>query len=201
MIFIVFIQVDAATNREQIVCYCNHLTSFGSNLLVVPNPIDFDSVFQNFGSGPENVAVLTLISTILGVYIIGVIWARRADKRDSLFVRIWDCTWYLLCTHFCFIIIKNVPYNILRLHLTLLHFVVWHGRSYFIPDIKPIFHLANLFARTHKKVGTVATCSRRIFSPASFNQSRCRILVFASRRASKVAKWKIIRLDWTALCV
>ena len=52
----------------------------------------------------------------------------------------------------------------------------------------PIFHLATLFARTDKKVGTLPTCSRRIFSPASFNQSRCRILVFASRRANKVAK-------------
>ena len=58
-------------------------------------------------------------------------------------------------------------------------------------SVKPIFHLANLFARTHKKVGTVPTCSRRIFSPANFNQSRCRILVFAWRRANKVAKWKI----------
>jgi hypothetical protein len=32
------------------------------------------------------VAVLALISTILGVYIIGVVWARRADKRDELLV-------------------------------------------------------------------------------------------------------------------
>ena len=30
-----------------------------------------------------------------------------------------------------------------------------------------------------------------IFSPDNFNQSRCRILVFAARRANKVAKWKI----------
>ena len=56
--------------------------------------------------------------------------------------------------------------------------------------LKPVFHLANLFARTEKKVGTVPTCSRRIFSPTNFNQSRCRILVFASRRANKFAKWK-----------
>ena len=56
--------------------------------------------------------------------------------------------------------------------------------------LKPVFHLATLFARTDKKGGTVTTCSRRIFSPANFNQSRCRILVFASRRANKVAKWK-----------
>ena len=57
--------------------------------------------------------------------------------------------------------------------------------------IKPIFHLANLFARTDKKVGTVPTCSQRFFSPANFNQSRRRIPVFASRHANKVAKRKI----------
>ena len=66
-------------------------------------------------------------------------------------------------------------------------------KSFSAPDpnrLKPVFHLAILFARTEKKVGTVPTCSRRIFSPAKFNQSRWRILVFASRRASKVEKWK-----------
>ncbi|XP_028416899.1 polycystic kidney disease protein 1-like 2 [Dendronephthya gigantea] len=77
-------RVAPGTNKETIVCYCDHLTSFGSDLLVAPNPIDFDSVFQNFGSLAENVAVLALISTILGLYIIGVIWARRADKKDLL---------------------------------------------------------------------------------------------------------------------
>ena len=48
--------------------------------------------------------------------------------------------------------------------------------------LKPIFHFANLFVRTDKKVGMVPTCSRRIFSPANFNQSGSWILVFASRR-------------------
>ena len=42
-----------------------------------------------------------------------------------------------------------------------------------------------LFARTHKKVGTLPTCSRWIFSPANFNLSRCRSLVFASREQSR----------------
>ncbi|XP_028413717.1 uncharacterized protein LOC114536572 [Dendronephthya gigantea] len=79
-------KVAIGTNRGQILCSCNHLTSFGSDLLVAPNPIDFDSVFSNFGSLAENVAVLALISTILGLYIIGVIWARRADKKDLLMV-------------------------------------------------------------------------------------------------------------------
>ena len=81
-----FFKVAPGTDKESIVCYCTHLTSFGSDLLVAPNPIDFDSVFQNFGSLAENVAVLVLISTIIGAYILGVIWARRADKKDLLMV-------------------------------------------------------------------------------------------------------------------
>ena len=72
-------------------CLCTHLTSFGSDLLVAPNPIDFDAVFSNFGSLAENVAVLVLISTILGMYILGVLWARRADKRDLMMVGALSC--------------------------------------------------------------------------------------------------------------
>ena len=50
-------------------------------------------------------------------------------------------------------------------------------------SLKPIFHLANLFARTGKKVGTVPTCSRRIFSPVNFNQSRAAGFLFSLRDA------------------
>ena len=63
--------------------------------------------------------------------------------------------------------------------------------KYLYGSFKSIFHLATLFARTDKKVGTLPTCSRQIISPANFNQSLCRILVFASRPTNKVAKWKI----------
>ena len=57
--------------------------------------------------------------------------------------------------------------------------------------IKARFPLGEFVRANRKKVGTVPTCSRRIFSPTNFNQSRCRILVFASRRANKFAKWKM----------
>ena len=58
--------------------------------------------------------------------------------------------------------------------------------------VKPVFHLANLFARTDKKVGMAPSCLRRIFSPVNFNQSHHQILiVFTSCRAKKVAKWKV----------
>ena len=111
------LQVDAATNREQIVCYCNHLTSFGSDLLVAPNPIDFDSVFKNFGSLAENVAVLALISTILGFYIIGVVWARRADKRDALLVGVFNVDANFLTIPYHTIPYHTIPYHIILFHI------------------------------------------------------------------------------------
>ena len=48
------------------------------------------------------------------------------------------------------------------------------------------FPLGEFDRANRQKVGTVSTCSRRIFLPANFNQSRGRIFVFASRRANKV---------------
>ena len=115
------------TNREQIVCHCNHLTSFGSDLLVAPNPIDFDSVFSNFGSLAENVAVLALISTILGGYIIGVIWARRADKKDLLMVS-WCIMFVLPCFHF--FAASTIPYHTIPYHTIPYHTIPYHTIPY-----------------------------------------------------------------------
>ena len=39
-------------------------------------------------------------------------------------------------------------------------------------ELKPVFHLATLSAQTEEKVGTVPSCSRRIYSLTHFNQSR-----------------------------
>ena len=52
---------------------------------------------------------------------------------------------------------------------------------------KACFPLDEFVRANRKKVGRTV----RIFSPVNFNQSRCRILVFASHRANEVAKWKM----------
>ena len=59
-------------------------------------------------------------------------------------------------------------------------------------QLKAYFPLDD-FVRANRQKSRNASylLSRRIFSPANFNQSRCRIPVFASRRTNKVAKWKI----------
>ena len=52
------------------------------------------------------------------------------------------------------------------------------------------FPLGDFVRANRQKSRNSPSCLRRIFSLANFNQSRCWILVFALRRANKIAKWK-----------
>ena len=55
----------------------------------MPNKLDFDVVFKEFGRLGEtgNVAVLIAIIVALLLYLLVVIFGRRADKRDKAKVR------------------------------------------------------------------------------------------------------------------
>ena len=54
-----------------------------------PNKLDFDVVFKEFGRLHEtgNVAVLSAIIVALLLYLLVVIFGRRADKRDKAKVK------------------------------------------------------------------------------------------------------------------
>ncbi|XP_070548690.1 polycystin-1-like protein 2 isoform X2 [Ptychodera flava] len=64
------------------VCGCNHLTSFATDFFVPPNSIDFGTVFQKFANLGENASVFSTIFVIFGLYLVGVYFCRRADKKD-----------------------------------------------------------------------------------------------------------------------
>jgi len=49
---------------------------------VKPNPIDFDNVWISFGDIHDNMAVLATVISIFLLYLLVIIWARRADIRD-----------------------------------------------------------------------------------------------------------------------
>lgn len=53
---------------------------------MAPNPIDFDKVWENFGKLSEtgNFVVLATVCSIFGAYVIGLVFARRADKNDEM---------------------------------------------------------------------------------------------------------------------
>ena len=57
---------------------------------MAPNPIDFDKVFTEFDRLPEsgNVAVIIAVSCVFGLYLLLLVWARKADMQDALKVDI-----------------------------------------------------------------------------------------------------------------
>ena len=73
------------TKPELIQCKCSHLTSFASDFLVAPNPIDFGKVFSADLS--KNFVVLLVVCLLFGLYFVLVIIARRFDKKDLEKVR------------------------------------------------------------------------------------------------------------------
>lgn len=60
---------------------------------MAPNPIDFDYVLRQFPDIFEsgNVLVLAMVMSIFGLWIIGIVIARRADRKDEYKVRKSDC--------------------------------------------------------------------------------------------------------------
>ncbi|KAJ7340518.1 hypothetical protein OS493_003270 [Desmophyllum pertusum] len=78
-------RVGQRSNSTSLHCLCNHLTSFGGGVLVMPNTLDFDVVFNELTrlDQTNNIAVLSAIIVVLLLYLLVVIFARRADKRDK----------------------------------------------------------------------------------------------------------------------
>lgn len=65
-------------------CLCNHLTSFGGEILVAPNSVDFDAVKKTLENlDPKDMLVLATVCFVFLVYFLVLLVARRADKRDA----------------------------------------------------------------------------------------------------------------------
>ncbi|OWF47600.1 Polycystic kidney disease and receptor for egg jelly-related protein [Mizuhopecten yessoensis] len=75
-------RVSNITTPEVTVCMTNHLTSFGGDFAVPPNTIDFTNVWAKFKNLNENAAVFSTVISLMGLYIILLIWARYKDKKD-----------------------------------------------------------------------------------------------------------------------
>jgi len=82
-------QVGPSSNKKYLKCLCNHLTAFGGSFIQAPNPIDFNKVFTEFTRLGEtgNIAVLVTVMSVFLIYLLLVVFARRADKRDEKKVR------------------------------------------------------------------------------------------------------------------
>lgn len=60
------------------VCECNHLTTFGS-FFVEPNALKPFS----FALLKESYVLMVAVATILLLYLVGLIFTRRADQEDT----------------------------------------------------------------------------------------------------------------------
>lgn len=93
---------------------------------MAPNPIDFDKVFTEFDRLPEtgNVAVIIAVSCVFGFYLLLLVWARKADKKDSLkvgtapYVHRNECV-LLVYSNECFFLRMLITHSILKMNLFL----------------------------------------------------------------------------------
>jgi len=65
-------------------CMCTKLSPtsiFSAEFFVPPNTINFATVFAKINIA-DNPAVFSTVIVFIGVYLIMLLWARRADKAD-----------------------------------------------------------------------------------------------------------------------
>ena len=79
----IHMQVGQKSDSSSLECLCNHLTSFGGDFFVAPNTIDFDAVKRTLENlDPDDMLVLATVCVVFLVYVLVLVAARRADKRD-----------------------------------------------------------------------------------------------------------------------
>ncbi|XP_076102554.1 polycystin-1-like protein 2 [Mytilus galloprovincialis] len=81
-------QVSEQTTPEVIHCLCTHLTSFSGSFLVLPNMVDPFADAALFLTFFDNPIVVCTVIVVWFIFLAGVFWARKADKRDEARVRI-----------------------------------------------------------------------------------------------------------------
>lgn len=82
---IIIIKVGPEPEIGKVHCLCDHLTSFSGEFFVSPNPIDFRKIWTEFGRLGEtkNYVVLATVCIMFGIYLIGLLFARRFDNKDK----------------------------------------------------------------------------------------------------------------------
>ncbi|KAI8509126.1 hypothetical protein Bbelb_129740 [Branchiostoma belcheri] len=71
-------EVGLISNTSHIHCRCYHLTKFSG--FVAPNPLNIAEALS--ANVLENPSGLVLVLTVFGAYLMGIVWARKSDRRD-----------------------------------------------------------------------------------------------------------------------
>ena len=75
-------KVGGRTSRSMLHCRCNHLTWFGADMFVPPTELDLDKSLGKLTELHKYPALLATFCTIVALYLLCLVWARRKDKAD-----------------------------------------------------------------------------------------------------------------------
>jgi hypothetical protein len=78
------IQTGDESTATQLVCYCDHMTSFAGGLLLMPNKLNWEEDIAKLAEADDNLVGIATVAAVLFVYAIAVFFARRKDKMDYL---------------------------------------------------------------------------------------------------------------------
>ncbi|KAM9192129.1 LOW QUALITY PROTEIN: polycystin-1-like protein 3 [Dugong dugon] len=69
-------------------CLCNHLTCFTSDFFIVPRTVNIEDTIKLFLHVTNNPVGVSLLASILGFYMIIIVWAWRKDQADMQKVKV-----------------------------------------------------------------------------------------------------------------
>uniref|UniRef100_A0A671EH09 Polycystin 1 like 3, transient receptor potential channel interacting n=1 Tax=Rhinolophus ferrumequinum TaxID=59479 RepID=A0A671EH09_RHIFE len=69
-------------------CLCNHLTYFGSDFFIVPRTVNVEDTIKLFLRVTNNPVGVSLLASLLGFYMLILVWARRKDQADMQKVKV-----------------------------------------------------------------------------------------------------------------
>ena len=83
-------QVGPQSTLVRTQCLCNHLTYFGSDFFLVPRTVNVEDVAELFLRVTSNPVGVSLLASLVGIYMLIFVWAWRKDQADAQKVmRLW----------------------------------------------------------------------------------------------------------------
>uniref|UniRef100_A0A8C6RIQ7 Polycystic kidney disease 1 like 3 n=1 Tax=Nannospalax galili TaxID=1026970 RepID=A0A8C6RIQ7_NANGA len=81
-------QVGPQSTALKTQCLCNHLTFFSADFFIVPRTVRVEDTIKLFLHVTNNPVGVSLLASLLGLYVILVMWAWRKDQADEQKVKV-----------------------------------------------------------------------------------------------------------------
>ncbi|XP_012868128.1 PREDICTED: polycystic kidney disease protein 1-like 3 [Dipodomys ordii] len=81
-------QVGLRSTVVKTQCLCDHLTFFGSDFFIVPRTVRVEDTVTLFRHVSNNPVGVSLLASLLGLYMFLAVWAWRKDQRDMQKVKV-----------------------------------------------------------------------------------------------------------------